>query len=155
MSKKTIEAFMTPFPHGIHSGMPLKTARDLMRKYEIRHLPVLLAGHLVGVLTDRDLKLGASFDHEGTLTVEDVMTPDPFCVGPAESIAAVATEMGKHKYGCAIVQDDKGKVIGIFTATDALKLLGKTLSPARPKSRAKPKRLTKKEGKYETHRNLD
>ena len=150
MKKRTIESFMTPFPHSIHSGMPLKTARSLMRKYGIRHLPVQLAGHLVGVLTDRDLKLGASFDQEGTLMVEDVMTPDPFTVKRDDSIGAVATEMARHKYGCAIVQDEKGKVIGIFTATDALKLLGEILNSALRK-----KRPTRKEGKYETYRNLD
>lgn len=148
--KRTIEAMMTPFPHCIHSGMPLKTARALMRKYEIRHLPVQLAGHLVGVLTDRDLKLGASFDHESKLMVEDVMTPDPYTVRPDDSIGVVATEMAQRKYGCAIVQDERDKVIGIFTATDALKLLGEILNSALQK-----KRPTRKEGKHETHRNLD
>ncbi len=126
-----VEKFMTPMPHTINSGMPLKTAKEMMQKYGVRHLPVQVAGHLVGVLTDRDLKLAMSFKNSGELLVDDVMTPDPYAVLPKERLNHVVTEMANHKYGCAVVQQEDGKVIGIFTATDGLRAFGEALKVRR------------------------
>jgi acetoin utilization protein AcuB len=39
----------------------------------------------------------------------------------------VAKQMARYRYGCAVVLE-RGKVIGIFTATDALRLVS-TLTP--------------------------
>jgi CBS domain-containing protein len=35
--------------------------------------------------------------------------------------------MAEHRYGCAVVKQDNGKVVGIFTATDGLRVLGQIL----------------------------
>jgi acetoin utilization protein AcuB len=137
MSKTTsVEKFMTPLPHTINSSMTLQTAREMMRRFGVRHLPVQEAGHLVGVVTDRDLKLASSFDSREALHVDDVMTPEPYAVPPGMSLGDVVEEMAEHKYGCAVIQNDKGGVVGIFTATDGLRALGDRLkarraSPAR------------------------
>jgi acetoin utilization protein AcuB len=98
-----------------------------MRDHQIRHLPVEDGGKLVGVLTDRDVKLAASFQGSEKLTVEDAMTPDPFTVTPQTPLDHVTEVMAEHKYGCAIVRQDNGKVVGIFTATDAVRLLGEKM----------------------------
>ena len=46
---KTIADFMTEFPHSIGQEQPLARAAEFMRKYNIRHLPVLHGGELMGV----------------------------------------------------------------------------------------------------------
>src|SRR5689334_14680839 len=97
-----VEKYMTPMPHTIGKDIPMKKALDIMRDYQIRHLPVRDGGELVGILTDRDIKLAAAFVSEGDLTVEDVMTPDPYTVRPQAPLDAVVTEMAEHKYGCAV-----------------------------------------------------
>lgn len=122
-----IEKFMTPMPHTINPDMPVKTAMEMMRDHQIRHIPVQKGGELVGIITDRDIKLGSSFKANGELLVEDVMTPDPYTVKPQASMADIVFEMAEHKYGCAIVQQENGKVVGIFTATDGLRVLGEVL----------------------------
>lgn len=122
-----IQKFMTPMPHSIGKDLPLKTALDMMREYRIRHLPVQEGGKLVGVITDRDLKLGSSFSDAATMKVEEVMTPDPYTAAPETPLDRVAFEMAEHKYGCAIVLQGNGKVVGIFTAVDGLRVLGETL----------------------------
>jgi acetoin utilization protein AcuB len=99
----------------------------MMREHQFRHLPVQDGGKLVGVLTDRDVKLAASFAESNKLTVEDVMTPDPYTTTPHASLQDVVLEMAEHKYGCAIVKQENGKVVGIFTATDGLRVLGEIL----------------------------
>ena len=99
----------------------------LARVNGIRQVPVQQGGKLVGGLTDRDIKLAASFRGPGELNVEDVMTPDPYVVAPEAALDAVVLEMAEHKYGCAIVVQPNGKVVGIFTANDACRVLGEIL----------------------------
>ncbi len=123
----TIQKFMTAMPHTVGKDIPIKKALELMREHQIRHLPVQEAGKLVGVLTDRDLKLAASFEGAYKLAVDEVMTSDPYTVRPEAPLDQVVLEMAEHKYGCAIVQQENGKVVGIFTSIDALRVLGETL----------------------------
>lgn len=122
-----IEKYMTASPHTINPSMPIKTAMQMMRENSFRHLPVLNAGKLVGVLTDRDIKLAANFKGADEMVVDDVMTPEPFTVTPQAALDHVVFEMAEHKYGCAVVQQENGKVVGIFTATDGLRVLGEIL----------------------------
>lgn len=122
-----IDKYMTVMPHTINSAVTIKKAVELMREHRFRHLPVQTSGKLVGILTDRDIKLASSFVGSAELAVEDVMTPDPFVVAPHTPLDSVVTEMAEHKYGCAVIQQDNGKVVGIFTATDGLRVLGEIL----------------------------
>jgi acetoin utilization protein AcuB len=123
----TIDKVMTTMPHTVGKTIPLSKALDVMREHRIRHLPVQEGGQLVGVLTDRDVKLASSFTGANELIVEDAMTPDPFFVTPHTPVDRVAEEMGAHKIGCAIIRQDNGKIVGIFTATDALRFLSEKL----------------------------
>ena len=125
MKDQSIEKYMTAMPHTINADLPLQAAKEMMRKYEIRHIPVQVAGKLVGVLTDRDLKLALSFQDAKELHVEDAMTPDPFAVDINTSLQNTVMKMAEHKFGCAIIQNNNGHVVGIFTATDGMRLLSK------------------------------
>lgn len=126
-----VEKHMTAMPHTINQDVSVQTALQMMREHHFRHLPVLKGGRLVGVLTDRDIKLASSFVRAGEsasdLSVEQVMTPDPYAVTPEASLDQVVAHMAEHKYGCAIVQQSNGKVVGIFTATDGLRVLSDIL----------------------------
>jgi acetoin utilization protein AcuB len=122
-----IQKFMTAMPHTIGRDLPIDKALTLMRQHRIRHLPVLEGGDLIGMLSDRDVKLASGFDTTGALKVEEVMTLDPFCVLPDASLDRVVFEMAEHKYGCVVVRQGNGKVVGIFTAVDAMRVLGETL----------------------------
>ena len=114
---------MTPMPHTVGPTIALKRAYELMKENNIRHLPVLEAGKLVGILTDRDVKLASSFKSNAELMVGDVMTADPFSTTPHALLGDVVEEMAEHKYGSVIVRQENDKVVGIFTAVDALRLL--------------------------------
>lgn len=120
-----IKDVMTPTPHTIGIGLSLADAARVMKKYEIRHLPVLDSGALVGVLTDRDVKLLSSMSplDPSCILVEDAMTQAPWTVTPRKSVSEVAREMAKKKIGCAVVLDPNERVIGVFTTIDALNVL--------------------------------
>ena len=122
-----IEKFMSNMPHTIGYNMPIKTALDLMREQHIRHLPVENSGKLVGVISDRDIKLASAFNGNESMTIEDIMTNDPYTVEPHTPVDDVVLNMAEHKYGCAIIKQANGKVVGIFTATDGLRVLGEVL----------------------------
>ncbi len=122
-----IEKFMTPMPHTIGRDISMKKALEMMRSHQIRHLPVQESGKLVGILTDRDIKLAASFSSDQEIIVEDIMTPDPYTIKPGTPLDEVVSQMAEHKYGCAIIVQDNGKIVGIFTAIDSLKVLSEVL----------------------------
>ena len=122
-----IEKYMTAMPHTINPNVTVKTAFEMMREYRVRHLPVQNAGKLVGILTDRDIKLASSFEGAAELTVNDVMTPDPYTVSPQAFVDHTVLQMAEHKYGCAVIAQENGKVVGVFTATDAMRVLGEIL----------------------------
>ena len=123
----SVEDYMTRTPHTLGKAQPAAKAKELMRELQIRHLPVLDGGKLVGVVSDRDIKVAESFRGAGELSVEEVMSADPYAVRADTSLKVVVTEMVRHKYGCAIVEDAHHKVIGIFTDIDGLKALSEHL----------------------------
>lgn len=122
----TIQKFTTAMPHTIGVDIPAIKALDMMREFGIRHLPVQNGGKLVGIVTDRDLKLAASFKKADNLTAEDVMSPDPYTVDVDRPLDEVANETA-HKYGAAIITQSNGKIVGIFTAVDGLRVLAELL----------------------------
>jgi len=102
----------------------------MMREGNFRHLPVTSGGDIVGMVTDRDIKLllGPDFGNpdEGDLKVHDAYIDKP-CVVPASTpVATVARTMTEHHIGSAIVTKND-KLVGIFTVTDACRALAEIL----------------------------
>ncbi len=120
----TIDHFMTSSVFTISSDRTLQDAHQLMREHKIRHLPVLRAGALVGLVTERDLSFVESLkDVDPSKTrVDDAMSQDVFSVSPDASLAEVCRRMAKEKLGSAVILEGR-KVVGIFTAIDALRTL--------------------------------
>jgi acetoin utilization protein AcuB len=123
-------AFMTPFPHSIDVNAPLAQAHKMMREGHFRHLPVTSGGVIVGIVTDRDIKLmlGPDFGNpdESELRVHDAYVDKP-CVVPASTpVATVARTMAEHHIGSAIVTKND-KLVGIFTVTDACRALAEVI----------------------------
>jgi acetoin utilization protein AcuB len=136
----TAGALMTPQPLTIGRTESLMTAHRLMGNHRVRHLPVLEHGELIGIVSQRDLYFletirGVDLDND---TVEDAMTTDTYVVAPDTPIRMVAKQMARPRYGCAVVLE-RGKVAGVFTATDALRLLS-TLAPLARTVRPTPRR---------------
>jgi acetoin utilization protein AcuB len=114
-----IERYMTSGAHTVGAEQTLSHAATLMKKHNIRHLPVLHSGKLVGIVSDRDLRFLESIpDVNPTLiTVSDAMTTSVYAVSPETPIQEVVRNMAAHKYGSAVVMQND-KVVGIFTTVD-------------------------------------
>lgn len=124
----TIQKFMTTAPHTIGADQTLSKAHAMMREHSIRHLPVLSGGKLVGVLTDRDLRLVESLKDvdPAKLMVEEAMTSDVFVVEPDMSLDEVVGTMGSKKIGSVVVMQNQ-KVVGIFTTVDVCRAFAEML----------------------------
>ena len=120
----SLSKFMTTVPHTIGSDQTLAKASQMMAEFRIRHLPVLNGGRLVGILTDRDVKLVESFKDvdPAKVKVEEAYTPDPYIASPNSRLDEVCEMMASKKFGCALVCDNH-KLVGIFTWVDALTAL--------------------------------
>ncbi len=121
---KTIPAvrkYMTTMPSAIGPDDTLARAHALMRDLKIRHLPVCEGAKVVGLLSDGDLlRAEALRDADpNKLKAIDVMSTHPYTVSPDAPLDEVVQEMARKKMGSAVVVDNQ-KVVGVFTATDAL-----------------------------------
>jgi acetoin utilization protein AcuB len=130
-----ILAYMTPFPYSVEVDAPLAEAHAFLRERHIRHLPVTEHGELVGVLTDRDIKLALGPDlgspPERELAVRDVYQPDTYVVDAGASLEQVAATMAERHLGSALVTRAE-KLVGIFTTTDACRALARVLHERHP-----------------------
>ena len=141
-TEPTVAQYMTAEPATADRGLLLSDAQQRMDMDNIRHLVVLADGHLVGVLSTRDvaIALGVPGADAKKLTVADAMSGQPYVCGATTPISDVALAMEQHRYGCALVVDGD-EVLGVFTTTDALRAL-RALATGRPAEAAvKPTHL--------------
>lgn len=131
-----ISKYMTVSPHSIGADQTLEKAHEMMRKYRIRHLPVLAGSRLLGLVSQRDLYLIETLKDvdPNSVKVEEAMTQDVYRVEPDTPLDDVARAMVARKLGCAVVMEG-AKVVGVFTTTDALYALVRG-----PEPRARPAR---------------
>jgi acetoin utilization protein AcuB len=118
-----IEQFMTRYPIVTSRTTSIQEAFSLIRKKGIRHLPVVDAqGQLVGLISDRDIKIAISLEGAERMTVEDLMISNTYFVENTASLHDVASSMAEKRLGCVPVLE-KGQLVGIFTTEDALRSL--------------------------------
>lgn len=117
----SIHKYMTTTPHTIGDDQTLAQANHIMREFSIRHLPVLHAGKIVGIISDRDISMMASFKGVdlNKEKIEQAMTTEPVVVSADTPLDAICRDMADKKIGSVLVEDNH-KLVGIFTWVDAL-----------------------------------
>ena len=134
----TVNDLMTEIPNTVTPQTTIRQVIALMKSQACRQLPVLLNGKLVGIVTDRDVRLamnsplilhGRWQDDEilDNITAETCMTPDPMTVSPDTPAYQAANMLSIYKFG-ALPVVDKGVLVGIITATDFLDYFALQLS---------------------------
>jgi acetoin utilization protein AcuB len=135
-----VRELMTGAVITVGPDMPVLDARHLMLQQRIRHLLVTEGHHLVGIVTDRDIRLNLpsqatslsvwEMNHLLTkLTVGKVMTRSVITVGPDREAREAAQLMLDHKIGALAVVDG-GDLVGIVTETDMLRAFVKSAEDA-------------------------
>ncbi len=82
-------------------------------------------GNVIGVLTEREALLSQSIcDVSGHCpSTGNLCAKNPFIVEQNEDVAKVAEAMAERKVDCALVADSQGNLVGIFTTTDACRVI--------------------------------
>lgn len=129
MSHATVQEHMSPEPVTIAPSASLAEASQTMRERAVRHLPVVSAGEVVGVLSERDINVARTLKSVtlDKAKVELVMSAPPLTVPPDARLSDVAARMIDRKAGSAVVVHE-GRIVGIFTSHDALHALHRLLA---------------------------
>lgn len=124
-NEQPIADFMSHAPVCVQRDVTLLAAVELMARQGIRHLPVLDGERVVGLVSDRDLAVAQALLPKDWkhFIVAEAMSPEPYCVSPETPLRDVAQLMADRKYGCALVLDPRGKIVGLFSTVDAMRVL--------------------------------
>jgi CBS domain-containing protein len=134
MASFIVQDLMTKDVRTLGRNDPLTAADDVMSRDNIRHVPVLDGdGELCGILSQRDLFRGALARAIGygevaqrkllsTLVVKEIMTTEVVVARPEQPLAEAAGTMLERKIGCLPVVNARGKLVGILSESDFLKL---------------------------------
>ena len=96
-------------------------AAQLMEAHDVGSLPVVENGgkRLLGIVTDRDLALQVlGGGKAGNTPIGDVMSSNPYCVRPDDSLDDVETLMAERQVRRIPVVDGQGQVVGIIAQAD-------------------------------------
>jgi acetoin utilization protein AcuB len=122
----------------IPQDITLQEAYRTMQDKGIRHLPVLENETLVGVITDRDLRLATSSlapsPFPAGSRVSAVMCRTPLTADAMDPVEDAARTMREKKIGCLPVMDG-GRLIGIITGIDLLDALMRMTGVDKPSGR--------------------
>lgn len=111
----------------------LDLVQDVMNLGQLRHLPVVDEGKLVGIVSQRDLLaagLSRALEFDGeerrsflrSISVSDVMTAPAITARPEDTLLEAAGRMLVHRIGCLPVVDADGHAVGLISETDLLGL---------------------------------
>lgn len=131
---ETCEERMTRRVHSVRPLDSIQHAREIMVTQRLNQLPVLADGHLVGIITDRDLRDAfpsvfesghlapqrpAATTDPREIHVEEVMTENVLTLKPRDSLIDAARLMRRERIGAVPIIDGK-QVVGILTRSDVL-----------------------------------
>ena len=115
----TARSVMTPNPVTISNDKPARTAISMMDDLGIRHLPVTHGHNVVGVVSERDLRVASGIEKQANIivTVGDLCNYDVYSVTPDTPLDIVIEQMEHRIIGSAVVMES-GHVLGLITTVD-------------------------------------
>lgn len=118
---KRSESGMIVDPVTIPQDRPVREALHVMERYHISGVPVVDEdGHLVGIITNRDLRFETRFD----LPVSEVMTPQPLVTVPVgTTLDQAKAVLQEHRIEKLLVIDDDKHLKGLITVKDIQKAI--------------------------------
>ncbi len=148
--KASVKSILNPKLVSVSADERLDTVDDIMALGHVRHLPVVKAGELVGIVSQRDLLraslssisnvgLGEKRAFLTSIKLHEIMTRDVITITPDTSIQEAAEIMADEKIGCLPVVDNN-HLMGMITETDLLHFmaeLGRADSPRKNSSKKK------------------
>ncbi|MCA1631021.1 MAG: IMP dehydrogenase [Acidobacteria bacterium] len=118
---KRSESGMIVDPVTIRPDRPVSEALAVMERYKISGVPVVdEGGHLVGIITNRDLRFETRFK----IPVSEVMTPQPLVTVPVgTTLDEARVVLQKHRIEKLLVIDGDKHLKGLITVKDIQKAI--------------------------------
>lgn len=118
---KRSESGMIVDPVTIRPDRPVREALQVMERFHISGVPVVdETGHLVGIITNRDLRFETRFD----IPVAEVMTKQPLVTVPVgTTLDQAKAVLQKHRIEKLLVIDDDKRIKGLITVKDIQKAI--------------------------------
>ena len=134
MNLELVKKWMTPDVITITPETTLPEAHKLMTDYQIRRLPVVKDGRLVGIVTRGDIRGAEASDATSLsvwelnyllsqLKIKGIMTRRPIVISQEATIDEAAQVMLKHKISGLPVVDLHGELVGIITESDIFRIV--------------------------------
>jgi len=116
----------------VDANTSVMRATRIMKENNIRRLPVLSQGKLIGIVTDRDLKEASPSStseidlHEmyyllSEMKVKDVMTDKCICLRADDTLEKAALVMLREKISGIMILDGEDNLVGLLSETDILR----------------------------------
>ena len=132
-----IRDVMTKNPLTVESETPVFEARKIMKKHNFRRLPVVDNDKLVGIVTQKDLEEAAPPPTSSSnlyelhyflskMKVKEVMKKNPATISP-DAPFEEALKLGQEKQISSFLVVENGKLVGITTESDIVRLLTRLL----------------------------
>ncbi len=138
-----VSTLMTRKPFTLAPDASLDEAMQLMDEHGLRHLPVVEAGRLVGVVSDPDLLAATGWlparvrelyqdrsTDQRSRTLREIVQPKVRTLGPDDTVVSAAVELVAGKIGCLPVLEH-GELVGILTETDLVRAFADACRSAR------------------------
>jgi len=125
-----VSNLMTTHPLSVGATDTIQQAQDIMDEENIRQLPVLEGKHVIGIVTDRDIRsflggrsINTLEDREVAMNTEvaSVMTGKPITVSPDDDLREAVELLIDEKVGGIPVVDSEQGLVGIITYVDVLR----------------------------------
>lgn len=123
----------------------LDHALTTLKRFNIRHLPVVKGDRVVGIVSDRDVKKAAPspFDYPtaeefraftSAVSIKEIMTKEVITVAPLTPIEEAASLMSQKRIGALPVVQE-GRLVGMLTETDVLGVMTEMMGATQTGSR--------------------
>ena len=128
-----VRDIMTPNPYSVSVTSSVRQLLRALTEADVRHLPIVDEGALVGIVSDRDLRalgslVGDALERPASARetlaqpASSVMTTDVITVHPESDVAEAIDLMIEHRVGALpVVEADSTKLVGIVSYVDALR----------------------------------
>jgi acetoin utilization protein AcuB len=128
-----VKEIMTPEPYAADVTSSVRHVLRMMTEADVRHLPILEEGALVGIVSDRDLRalderVDSSENPEMRRQalaepISTIMSSSVVSVSPDDEVADVIDLMIEHRIGAVpVVESGSDKLVGIVSYVDALRV---------------------------------
>lgn len=129
-----VQNWMRPQVITVEEDTPVVRLMEILKENDIRHLPVVRGGRLVGMITDALVReaaplQGATLKAEelyyflSELRARDIMKRDPTTIRPDQTMEVAAVKMLKHRVtGLPVIAADD-RVVGIVSQGDVFRVL--------------------------------